>query len=61
LVAIANDATAPVLSRAFAVVALGGVGDKDPLPWNANYATLTNYRAATSTLTDGAAGILDIL
>jgi HEAT repeat protein len=61
LLAIANDEQAPLLSRAFAVVALGGVGDKDPLPWNANYATLTNYRAATSTLTDGGAGILDIL
>lgn len=61
LLAIANDTQAPLLSRAFAVVALGGVGDKDPLPWNAGYATLTNYRAATSTLTDGAAGILDIL
>ncbi|MBM4061761.1 MAG: hypothetical protein FJ265_11805 [Planctomycetes bacterium] len=49
------------LTRAFAVVALGSIGDKDPLPWNTAYATVTNYRAATSTLTDGSAGVLDIL
>ena len=49
------------LARAFAVVGLGAVCDKDPLPWNATYATDCNYRASTSTLTDGAAGILDIL
>ena len=49
------------LTRAFAVVALGSVCDKDPLPWNVAYATDCNYRASTSTLTDGASGILDIL
>jgi HEAT repeat protein len=49
------------LTRAFAAVALGGVCDKDPLPWNAAFSTCTNYRASTETLTDGAAGILDIL
>jgi len=49
------------LTRAFAVVALGNLCDKDPLPWNSAYAAHTNYRAATGTLTDGAAGILDIL
>ncbi|MCR9247046.1 MAG: hypothetical protein NXI31_18590 [bacterium] len=49
------------LARAFAVVGLGSVCDKDNLPWNAAYATDCNYRASTSTLTDGAAGILDIL
>ena len=49
------------LTRAFAAVALGGLCDKAPLPWNSAYATDCNYRASTSTLTDGAAGILDIL
>jgi hypothetical protein len=49
------------ITRAFAAVALGTVCDKDPLPWNANYASHTNYRAATDTLTDGQSGILDIL
>lgn len=61
LLKIAMDPAQLPLSRAFAVVALGGVCDKDPLPWNAAYATLVNYRACTSTLTDGSAGILDIL
>ncbi|MBL9079002.1 MAG: HEAT repeat domain-containing protein [Planctomycetes bacterium] len=59
--AMLEDARLTPLTRAFAAVAIGMVGDKDPLPWNAAYATCTNYRAATETLTDGAAGILDIL
>ncbi|MEC7584534.1 MAG: hypothetical protein VYE77_09460 [Planctomycetota bacterium] len=49
------------LSRAFAAVALGGVGDKESLPWNSKIGQNTNYRAAVETLTDRAAGILDIL
>lgn len=55
-----DDQVAP-LTHAFAVVALGGVCDKDPLPWNAVYATQVNYRASTETLTDGISGILDLL
>lgn len=58
---MATNPELTALGRAFAVVALGGVGDKDPLPWNTAYATMTNYRAATETLTDGSSGILDIL
>ena len=43
-------------------MALGIVGDGDPLPWNAKIAEDLNYRAATSTLTDPKGlGILDIL
>lgn len=61
LLAMLNDARLTPLTRAFAAVALGGVCDKDPLPWNWAYASTTNYRAATATLTDGASGILDIL
>jgi len=57
----AQNADLTPLARAFAVVALGSICDKDLLPWNAIYATSTNYRAATSTLTDGQSGILDIL
>lgn len=49
------------LTRAFAAVALGMVCDGEEVPWNAPYATSANYRATTETLTDGAAGILDIL
>lgn len=57
---MANQDVAP-LTQAFAAVALGGVCDKDPLPWNSVYATQVNYRASTETLTDGRAGILDLL
>lgn len=61
LLTMSADPSLTPLTRAFAVVALGSICDKDPLPWNAAYASTTNYRAATDTLTDGAAGILDIL
>ena len=61
LLAMLGDERLTPLTRAFAAVALGGVCDKDPMPWNWAYASHTNYRAATATLTDGASGILDIL
>ncbi|MFT6078001.1 MAG: HEAT repeat protein [Planctomycetota bacterium] len=57
---MADQDVAP-LTQAFAAVALGGVCDKDALPWNSVYATHVNYRASTETLTDGRAGILDLL
>ncbi|MGB3969189.1 MAG: hypothetical protein WBO45_20815, partial [Planctomycetota bacterium] len=49
------------LRRAFAAVALGGVCDWRPLPWNAPLRGGVNYRAAVPTLTDQLAGVLDIL
>ena len=49
------------LSRAFAAVALGGVADKQPLPWNSAIGVNMNYRAAVETLTNSQTGILDIL
>ena len=49
------------ISRAFAAVALGGVADKEPLPWNSKIGTDMNYRAAVETLTNQVNGILDIL
>ena len=61
LLGVLRDDKLPMLSRAFAAAALGGIGDKDPLPWNAALAGGLNYRAAVETLTDGAAGVLDIL
>lgn len=61
LLRMLGDQRLTPLTRAFAAVALGTVCDEASLPWNAVYATSTNYRAATETLTDGAAGILDIL
>lgn len=61
LVTMLEDSRLPGLSRAFAAVALGGVGDDDLLPWNSAIGADLNYRAAVETLTDGRAGILDIL
>ncbi len=49
------------LSRAFAAVALGGVADKEPLPWNSKIGCNMNYRAVTETLTGSGTGVLDIL
>lgn len=61
LLQLLGDEHALPLTRAFAAVALGGVCDRDSVPWNARFAYSLNYRAAVETLTDGAAGILDIL
>ncbi|MCB9878553.1 MAG: hypothetical protein H6835_13230 [Planctomycetes bacterium] len=61
LLRLLDDKTLPPLSRAFVAVALGNICDKDPLPWNATYASTVNYRASTETLTDGQSGVLDIL
>ena len=49
------------LARAFAAVALGGIADKEMLPWNSKIATNLNYRASVETLTNRSTGILDIL
>ena len=61
LVKMLHDESITPLSRAFAAVALGGVADKEPLPWNSKVGVDMNYRAAVETLTNGQAGILDIL
>ncbi len=61
LVQMLDDRSLTPLCRAFAAVALGGVCDPEPVPWNARYAATLNYRAAVETLTDGQSGILDIL
>jgi len=48
-------------ARAFAVVALGLVCDKDPLPWRSDLSVGCNYDATVSTLIGGGRGILEIL
>lgn len=48
-------------ARAFAIVALGIVGDKEELPWNTKISQDMNYRASVNTLTGGSIGVLDIL
>ena len=61
LMAIAARASSPNLARAFAIAALGGLADKEEVPWNTKLAVGVNYTAAVETLTDGQSGILDIL
>lgn len=61
LKAILADREAPKLSRAFVAAALGGVGDKDLLPWNLRLSVDCNYGTGMDTLTNGSTGVLDIL
>jgi HEAT repeat protein len=61
LIAMSQDAGLTKLARAFVAAALGGVGDKDPMPWNVPLSVDCNYDSAVDTLTNGATGILDIL
>lgn len=63
LVALLGNGEMTDGARGFAAVALGIVGDKDPLPWNSRIGLDLNYRASTPTLTDfeTGTGILDIL
>lgn len=61
LVELTQDRELTKLARAFVAAALGGVGDKDPLPWNVPLSRDGNYAAAVDTLTNGATGVLDIL
>jgi HEAT repeat protein len=63
LVALASREDIAEGARAFAVVALGLVGDQAALPWRASLARDFNYTAGTSTLVmpETATGVLDIL
>lgn len=62
LVKLLNNEQATPLARAFAGVALGGIADKEPLPWNSKISVDLNYRAAVESLTNGSGtGVLDIL
>ncbi|MCA8978378.1 MAG: hypothetical protein H6831_14280 [Planctomycetes bacterium] len=48
-------------ARAFAIAALGIVGDKEPFPWNTKLSVDLNYRANASTLVEGGKGVIEIL
>ncbi len=61
LVAMLEKSDLTAGARGFAAVALGIVGDKEMLPWNAKISANINYVAATPTLTGQGLGILDIL
>ena len=56
-----RDKDRSMLGRAFVAAALGGVGDKDVLRWNAAIARDVNYGALVDTLGNGSTGVLDIL
>jgi HEAT repeat protein len=61
LVEISMDKTLTGEARAFAIVALGIIGDKDEFTWNSSFSANCNYRASVSTFTGQGKGILDIL
>ncbi|MBL8863402.1 MAG: hypothetical protein JNK02_15530 [Planctomycetes bacterium] len=63
LLAIASDAARDASARAFAIVALGLLGDPRPLPWNTPLALDTNWWLPPSTLFEPATGtgVLDLL
>lgn len=61
LLAMAKDEELPKLARAFVAAALGGIGDRSPLPWNAPLSRDANWGAPVDTLSNGATGVLDIL
>ncbi len=54
---VATDESQQKLTRAFACVALGIVGEKTDLPWNAVISANNNYRAKTPSIEE----VLDIL
>ena len=61
LVEMAGDRSLTKLGRAFVAAALGGVADKDLLPWNVPLSVDVNYATGIDTVTNGATGVLDIL
>ncbi len=61
LLTMASDEELPKLARAFVAAALGGIGDRSPLPWNAPLSRDANWGAPVDTLSNGATGVLDIL
>ena len=46
-------------SRSMMALALGGIADKEPVPWFTRFAENANYRAAVATLAGEGNGILD--
>jgi HEAT repeat protein len=61
LLALLADKELTKLARGFVAAALGGIGDKDQLPFNAPLTVDCNYTSSVDTLTNGITGVLDIL
>ena len=49
------------IARGFVAAALGGIGDKELLPFNSRLTVDSNYMEPVNTLTNGLSGVLDIL
>ena len=61
LVTLTADHSLTKLGRAFVAAALGGVADKDTMPWNVPLSVDVNYATGIDTMSNGATGVLDIL
>ena len=61
LLAVVARRDVPDLGRAYAIVALGGIGDHDDVPAVNLLARFLNYRATVETLTNQSTGVLDVL
>lgn len=61
LVELSRDRELAKIGRAFVAAALGGVGDRDEMPWNTPLSVDCNYATGMDTLTNGSTGVLDIL
>ncbi|MDA1266870.1 MAG: hypothetical protein O2816_17455, partial [Planctomycetota bacterium] len=62
LIALLTGDMTTASTRAFSAAALGNLCARNVLPWSAPYAVGLNYRACTTTMTDGYShGLLDIL
>ncbi len=58
---VITDPTITRMGRGSAISGLGGVVDREAMPWHAAISANLNYRANVETLSDGSRGILDIL
>jgi hypothetical protein len=61
LLELALDTSRPAVARGLAAEALGGIADREDLPWNTRLSVGTNYRANPSTLSNpDVVGVLDL-
>ncbi len=58
---ILADPSLTKIGRGAAISGLGGVVDRELMPWHTAISANLNYRAGVETLSDGSKGILDIL
>ncbi|MCA8951326.1 MAG: HEAT repeat domain-containing protein [Planctomycetes bacterium] len=61
LLTMLTDKDLTKIARGFVAAALGGIGDKEELPFNTPLTVDCNYMSAVDTLTNGITGVLDIL